>query len=267
LASFRERITAYMQKATREAKLYTSWLNPNEVYDTAMSDFVAAVLDPANPCLTEIATFARRISFFGQINSLAQTTLKLTAPGVPDIYQGTELWDFSLVDPDNRRPVDYALRQRYLAELDAHGEASAALAEELLAQHDDGRIKLYLISRLLRYRRQQPLLFAEGSYRALESSGERAEHVVAFVRSLKSQQLVVAVPRLPTRLTAGEARMPLGKASWGETRLLLPEDSATARWRNLLTGESSEGLRLAEVFARLPVAVLVREVDVGACGT
>lgn len=222
------------------------------------------MLDPTNPVLTEIAAFAQRISFFGQLNSLAQTMLKLTVPGVPDIYQGTELWDLSLVDPDNRRPVDYDLRRRYLADLDRRSaKEQDALVRDLIEHHDDGRIKLYLISRLLRYRREHPALFAEGKYLALEASGSHHQHVVAFARTLDTQHLVVVVPRLMVGLCGGKERMPLGETIWRDTHLGLPDALGGARLSNVLTSESIEvtagTLALADVFARLPVAVLVHE--------
>ena len=151
-----------MAKALKEAKLNTSWVQPNETWDAAMADFIARILDPSprNRFLESFIPLAEEIARMGAINSLSQTLLKLTSPGVPDIYQGNEIWDFSLVDPDNRRPVDYAKRKKMLDAL------KGATPEELLDNWSDGRIKLFLTHRLLTFRRENPELFRDGSYRA-----------------------------------------------------------------------------------------------------
>ena len=264
---FRERILAYMQKATKEAKVHTSWINPNDDYDAVLQKFVEAVLDEhANsPFLGDIAAFAHRVATVGLVNSLAQTLLRLTAPGVPDIYQGTELWDFSLVDPDNRRAVDFTLRQRYLAALDAQADAGtqAMHVAELMASIHDGRIKLALISRVLRYRRDHPRLFTDGTYQPLDASGAKHEHVCAFARIDGAAALLVIVPRLVVTLTGGTDQLPLGAAVWQDTSLALPSTFAGLRYRNLLTGAALQagagapGLLLADVCTDLPVALLV----------
>ena len=269
LAEFRARIVAYMQKASKEAKVHTSWLNPDDEYDAALQKFIESVLDEraATPFLEDIAAFVRRIADFGLVNSLAQTLLKLTAPGVPDTYQGAELWDFSLVDPDNRRPVDYSLRQRLLAELDerrASPAAQAALATELLATMRDGRIKLALISQALRYRRDHPQLFADGDYLPLEVSGAKQEHVCAYARLQGRAVIITVVTRLAARLMGGSAQLPIGPEIWGDTNITLPPALAGRSYRNLLTGATRQDgtqkateLALAEVFAQLPIALLV----------
>ena len=274
-ATFRERIGGYMHKATKEAKVRTSWVNANQGYDDAVQSFVAAVLpdDPADPFVADMAVFARRISVFGQINSLAQTLLKLTSPGVPDIYQGTELWDLSLVDPDNRRPVDYGHRRALLSSLtqaiEASGSDRTALAQELLASANDGRIKLYLISELLTLRRAMPDLFARGSYLPLEGTGPQAAHVCAFLREWGETMVIVVVPRLVVGLTKAKERPPIGTEVWGETWLSLPAAAADARFRNRLTGEllspkahkNAHALPMAAICASFPVALLERVND------
>ena len=165
LEAFRERIGEYMLKAVREAKAWTSWSAPDEDYEWALAEFVARVLDPnqSGPFLDDLCTFVGRIAAAGAVNGLAQTVLKLTCPGVPDIYQGTEFWDFSLVDPDNRRPVDYASRRSSL-----HGDDDPA---KLLADWKDGRIKQWVVRRILDFRQREPELFGAGNYEPVEVSG------------------------------------------------------------------------------------------------
>ena len=269
LRLFTERIVQYMEKATREAKVYTSWVNPNEAYDTAMRRFVTGMLDPrrSKRFLESLATFSRRVAYFGRFNSLAQTLVRLTAPGVPDLYQGTELWDLSLVDPDNRRPVDYALRSRLLAELRAQAAVDLpGLAEQLLERAEDGRIKLHVVQAALALRRARPELFAEGAYLPLAAQGARAEHVVAFARRRHANdELVSVVPRLCVGLAGGEERPPVG-ALWGDTVLALPHAAPGATYHDRLTGathtvaEHAGGASLAlhALLAPFPVALLER---------
>lgn len=262
-ADFKERIAAYMEKATREAKVHTSWINPNPEYDQAVQGFVSAILDGrrSRAFIESIGALSRKVAYFGHFNSLAQTLIKLTAPGVPDIYQGAELWDLSLVDPDNRRPVDYELRARLLAELRARARSGelAELAAELLAHANDGRIKLYLTTRALGLRRERPALFAEGAYVPLEAAGDHADHVIAFARRLGDAEAVSVAPRLSLRLADGEQLPPTG-AIWGQTRLQLPD----AAYTNILTGERLEardgaGLAMAELLGIFPLALLIRD--------
>ncbi len=270
--AFRERIVAYMHKATKEAKRLTSWVNPNADYDEALRLFVEAVLDAPPP--EAVRSLLRQAAFFGQFNSLSQTLLKLTAPGVPDIYQGCELWDFSLVDPDNRRPVDYACRRAMLDELcqrvSGGPDAQAALAAELLRDSADGRIKLYVTQRALALRRACPELFGAGDYAPLVAMGARHEHVVAFARTLAGAEVLAVVPRLCARLVGGAPQAPVGAAVWGDTTLLLPATRAGTRYRDLLTGDLLEaralpggvGLPLAALLRAFPVALLRAESDV-----
>jgi len=267
---FRERIAAYMQKATKEAKVHTSWVNPNEEYDAAVQTFVHRLL-PENrddPFLQELLALQRRVAFFGYFNSLAQVLLKMTCPGVPDLYQGTELWDFSLVDPDNRRPVDYRKHRQILAVLrgriDGAGHDLTQLTRELLADLSDGRIKLFLIYQTLNFRRKHEEIFAHGDYLLLEAVGSKRDHVCAFARTFGDGALIVAIPRLVVRLAGGVERPPLEAEVWGETRLLLPPRLAGRRYRNIFTGEvlapaSQEGIPdffLGTVLKRFPVALL-----------
>jgi (1->4)-alpha-D-glucan 1-alpha-D-glucosylmutase len=270
LGQFRERITAYMHKATKEAKVHTSWINPNEEYDAAVDQFVARLLpDRADdPFLNDLLGLQRRVAYFGYFNSLSQVLLKLTCPGVPDLYQGTELWDFSLVDPDNRRPVDYGLRQEILADFrerfDHGGPDRTRLAGELLANLTDGRIKLYLIYRALNFRRAHEELFTCADYLPLEAVGARRDHVCAFARSAGGEAILTVVPRQVVRLCDGAERPPLGPEVWGNTRLLLPPSFRDRYFVDLFTGEeltpdnheSPSGVPLAAILGRFPVALL-----------
>jgi (1->4)-alpha-D-glucan 1-alpha-D-glucosylmutase len=276
LAEFVERIQAYMQKALHEAKVHTSWVNPNAAYDDAVRQFVARLLDPETNgrFLADFRAFQARISHYGLFNSLAQTLLKIAAPGVPDIYQGTELWDFSLVDPDNRRPVDYARRQKLLAGLkaalgrtgDGGGEPRLALARELTEHKEDGRIKLYVTRQALRCRREHPGLFTAGEYLPVEAVGRRRDHVCAFLRCRGNEQTLIVVPRLLTALAPG-GRPPLGPDVWQETGLLVPAPRPGRSWRNVFTGEElrpaggngQAPLPVAQVLAHFPVALLLAQ--------
>jgi (1->4)-alpha-D-glucan 1-alpha-D-glucosylmutase len=258
-----ERLTTYLMKAVREAKSHTSWINPNARYDQALTQFAEAILDPRRSAafLDDLATFQARIAHFGALNSLAQTLIKITAPGVPDFYQGTELWDLSLVDPDNRRPVDWKLRRRLLADLEhalATTQDRAALAHELYVKKDDARVKLFLIREALALRRAQPALFAGGAYRPLEPRGSLAEHLCAFARVDDHAAAITVVPRLLAR-RGGEVP-PLGMDYWQDTTLEIPAEVGR-RFRNVLTGETVEdhALPVGRVLAHIPVALLERE--------
>jgi (1->4)-alpha-D-glucan 1-alpha-D-glucosylmutase len=266
-----ERMQQYMLKATREAKVNTSWINPREAYEQATRRFIAAVLadSPKNHFLADFEPFARSVADCGIWNSLAQTLLKLTCPGVPDLYQGSELWDFSLVDPDNRRPVDYARRRELLHDLTARSrDAGAELApflSELLASRSDGRIKLFLIHRVLEYRRARPGLFTAGAFLPLEPAGSKKDHVCAFLRNQADRCAIVVVPRLLARLTGGSGHPPV-EPLWNDTWLPLPDAMSGAGFCNMLTGErlrpvnhaSSSGLPLSRIFGIVPVALLDR---------
>ncbi|RRR75103.1 MAG: malto-oligosyltrehalose synthase [Candidatus Viridilinea halotolerans] len=265
--SFKERIVRYMEKATREAKVYTSWVNPNAAYDDAMRKFVEGILDPRRSTrfLDSLHSFAERVAYFGRFNSLAQTLVKLTAPGVPDIYQGCEMWDLSLVDPDNRRPVDFGLRRELLVALQQRRAAGdyAALAAELLADAPDGRIKLYVVHTTLMLRRERPELFAGADYVPLNAEGEQAEHVVAYARRSVAGEVITVVPRLSLTLAKGELAPPTGDL-WEDTWLALPHAQVGATYREHFTArtlsvgdhEGQPGLWMSDVLEDFPVALL-----------
>lgn len=266
LPEFGERIARYMVKAAREARWRTSWLDVNAAYEEALVDFAHACLHLAHSAkfLDDFVEFKRRVARLGMLNSLSALVLKLAAPGVPDFYQGTEVWDFSLVDPDNRRPVDFARRQEQLRELLA---GSGSSPSELLDHWEDGRIKLFVTARGLGFRRENASVVQEGAYLRLVARGDRRTSVIAFARRQADSWIIVAVPRFPTRLSS-DGRPPLGEAIWGETVLLLPPD-APGKWLNGLTDvvvgcrpqSGRQAVRLAEVFSDLPVALMAGQPD------
>jgi (1->4)-alpha-D-glucan 1-alpha-D-glucosylmutase len=246
-----ERIQAYMAKALHEAKLNTSWIQPNEEWDAAMHDFVAKILDPSprNKFLPLFVPVAKEIAQLGAVNSLAQTLLKLTSPGVPDIYQGNEIWDFSLVDPDNRRPVDYKRRREMLQSI------TRAKPHDLLANWADGRIKMFLTQRVLQFRREHTELFQDGEYLPLILSGTFAECCVSFARTLRDQWIVVIIPRLSSRV----GFPPIGD-SWNDTTIEFPEALPLEHAHDLFTCHpvhlQNRGVKLANALSNLPFAVI-----------
>jgi (1->4)-alpha-D-glucan 1-alpha-D-glucosylmutase len=260
-----------MTKALKEAKTHTSWIHPNEAYDRAVAEFVGqALLGPAaRRFLPSFIRFQRRVARLGLVNSLSQLVLKMMSPGVPDFYQGTELWDLSLVDPDNRGAVDYRLRRRLLKKLkplmeaDDGDDRSAAVAE-MLRHWQDARIKLYITGCGLRLRRRFPALFLEGDYLPLEVSGSRANHLVAFARQHRDQVVVVLVPRLVAALAGNEAPLPIGERVWQDTRISLRGLALPHAFGNVLTGGTvtagSDGdkwqLSAFEALRTCPVAIL-----------
>jgi (1->4)-alpha-D-glucan 1-alpha-D-glucosylmutase len=261
------RLLSYMTKATREAKVHTSWIHVNAEYERAVEHFVEATLTgPASArFLAAFVPFQRRVAAVGMVNSLAQLTLKLTSPGVPDFYQGTELWDLSLVDPDNRRAVDFAARHALLEDLQPlidRLDADAIVdreVNELLERWPDGRIKLLIATRGLRFRRAQRELLLTGGYSPLHVEGPAADRLVAFARTDDSGTLLTIVPRLVASLSSGDGWLPRGHQSWSSTEVLLPGTSGT-RFRHLVTGEviqeTNGRLPAAQIFRTSPVAML-----------
>jgi (1->4)-alpha-D-glucan 1-alpha-D-glucosylmutase len=230
-----ERITAYMEKAVREAKRHTSWTEQNEAYEHGLRVFIHRVMED-DVFSADLQAFVSDMVTPGRINSLAQTLIKLTAPGVPDMYQGTELWDLSLVDPDNRRPVDFTIRRHLL------DQSTRLTPEEIWAQLEEGLPKLWLVRQTLQLRRRRPDFFGPGgSYRPLAAQGAKADHVVAFLRG---EGAVSVAPRLVMALDG----------DWADTGLELPK----GHWHNVLTGRETEGgaVQLREILAPFPVGLL-----------
>ena len=265
-AEFRERVKSYMLKAVREAKVYTAWLKPDLIYEAALAAFIDKIIEPkeANEFYSDFFPFAKEVARLGMLNSLSQTLLKVLSPGVPDFYQGTELWELSFVDPDNRRPTDFSERRKLLEELKQRDtEDPAGLVRDLLDHWEDGRVKLYLIYKAMNFRRSREELFREGSYTPVCATGRTAAHICAFARRNGENWALAAAPRLITKL-APPGKLPLSEV-WEESALALPEE-APRRWRNILTREkinipsgAKKVLRLASVFQHFPVALLASE--------
>lgn len=266
---FRKRIRDYMLKAVREAKVNSSWISPNAPYEEAMLKFIDAVLIRThNPFLADFEFFAKGISFFGMINSLSQTLLKITSPGVPDFYQGTEIWDFSLVDPDNRRRVDFNIHRSMLEALQkqmtAYGPDRTGLTRKLILEWTDGSIKLYVTFKSLMYRKENGELFSEGSYVPLWGDGMLKDHICAFARRREEKAVLVIVPRFLTHLNQERDGNPFGNPMWGESWVVVTEETPGDYFHNILTDEKVEvverngkrALTLDQVFANFPVAML-----------
>ena len=264
---YTERIEQYALKAAREAKEHTSWANTNAEYESALVDFTRAILDRStdNTFLADFENAARRIARIGAFNSFSQTLLKLTSPGVPDIYQGNELLEFNLVDPDNRRPVDYDRRRDLLATIrqkTASNHELPARARDLISAPDSHAAKQYLTWKTLTFRRQQPDMFQRGSYIPLRAAGEKSEHVVAFARQHEGRTIIVAVPRLSGRLMGESHDSVCEETIWRDTTLEIPSDGVTC-YHNLFTGEclplkpdAMPRIPLSELFRNFPVAIL-----------
>jgi (1->4)-alpha-D-glucan 1-alpha-D-glucosylmutase len=269
-----ERLRQYMLKAVKEAKIHTSWINPNEVYDRAVAAFVDKTLSgPRVPrFLADFLPFQHRVARLGMINSLSQVVLKIVAPGVPDFFQGTELWDLSLVDPDNRRPVDFAHRLRLLESLEpllteqapaAEQEHTRALAE-MVAHWHDGRIKLFITAAGLRLRRRHRQVFLQGDYLPLETQGDCADNMVALARRHVNEVVIAVVPRLTNRLIKPDHPPAIAIERLKTATLTLPQEWGSFHFRNVFTREALTAVSkpqgatipLADLLASCPVALL-----------
>lgn len=263
LQDFKERIRAYLIKAVREAKIHTAWVQPDSHYEEAAIGFFDALMERTgdNAFLERFVPFCLRLSRLGLVNSLSQAALKLTLPGVPDLYQGTELWDFSLVDPDNRRPVDFNKRKKMLADILTKAESAREdLLRELLGDPRDGRLKMYLIRKLLELRRENPELLTKGSYVPLKTTGALRHHAFSFARRRGRLWVAVSVPRLPSGLDP-DGGWPMGERVWGRTQIRLPAgfpDHVT----DVFTGKSMEtngAIQIAGATASFPLIVITGE--------
>jgi (1->4)-alpha-D-glucan 1-alpha-D-glucosylmutase len=249
--SFRDRLIAYMQKATKEAKVNNSWTNHRPEYDEAVTKFVTAVLavPEDDPFFEEMRRLHRRVARVGKINAVSQQLIKIACPGVPDIYQGTEVVDLSLVDPDNRRPVDYRARAEKLAALE---------------RSDESTIKLFVTHRALQARRRDPELFRDGTYIPLDVVGPRARHVVAFARLRENRLAICVAPRLCAAIVGD-------RDAWNDTYVTLPDEVAeqiqggvlrdvfTESSRRAIPREGGPALAVPELFADFPLSLLTRE--------
>jgi (1->4)-alpha-D-glucan 1-alpha-D-glucosylmutase len=261
--SFIKRILEYTIKAVREAKVHTAWLKPDTDYEEAFLRFLEKILsDKEGPFMQAFLPFQKKVSHYGVFNSLSQTLIKVTCPGVPDFYQGTDLWDLNLVDPDNRRPVDFRRRMNLLSEIGQKARINILeLTEELLQTKEDGRIKLFLIQRALKARRDHRELFDKGDYVPLKSDGLFQDHVLAFARKMGKTWALTVSPRFLTALVQ-DGENPVGLGIWRDTHVLLPE-GAPDFWRNVITDQTvilqGNKLKVGSVLEFFPVALLTGE--------
>jgi (1->4)-alpha-D-glucan 1-alpha-D-glucosylmutase len=257
-----------MQKAVREAKERTTWTDPNQAYENGLQRFIENILNRTseNQFLPDFDKFQRLISFFGYLNSLSQTALKIAAPGVPDFYQGTELWDFSLVDPDNRRSVDYEKRNRLLTRIkeEVAQKPRSQLARELLESMPCDELKLYVTWQGLQARREREQLYAQGEYIPVDVSGKFPQHLCAFLRRWNASEIVVIVPRLVCTLVKKEKKVPLGQEVWSDTYLSWPGAQTGQQFRDRFTGrivtveeeDGKAGLKAGRALSDFPIALL-----------
>ncbi|MEQ9438618.1 MAG: malto-oligosyltrehalose synthase [Cyclobacteriaceae bacterium] len=253
------RLKDYLLKAVREAKAQTSWSAPNEAYEKAFEKFTVDVLSDED-FLTSFRAFAQPIAHRAVTYSLGQTVLKITTPGIPDIYQGTEYWDLSMVDPDNRRPVDYAARKYQLDQFSAL-EQPLKTIRALTSHLDDPAIKMFTLHRALQLRQQWPALFAESMYQPLVTTGTYANHVLAFLRRHQDRFVIVVIPREIVGLLPEDQSLPIGKL-WKDTAIAIP-DLPGDLWKNQFTNEilstSSASLSLSAILQHFPVAILTNQ--------
>ena len=259
--SFKERIKEYIVKVVREAKKHSSWIEPNKQYEQAFCSFVDRIMDTSasNKFWRDFSAFQKQIAGYGIFNSLSQTLLKMISPGVPDFYQGRELWDLSLVDPDNRRPVDFEKRKSILDEIrSGEKDPNLNLIDELLQTRKDGRIKLFLIFKILTERRKRAGLFEKGDYQPLKVRGKYSNHIIAFLRSHGDRSIATIAPRFLTSLI-GDDELPLGTDVWLDTEIAWPA-VLEGNWQNAITGESvlvKKTIQVGQILARFPVSLLL----------
>jgi (1->4)-alpha-D-glucan 1-alpha-D-glucosylmutase len=259
-SSFEERIKKTIIKSVREAKVHTTWLKSDTEYEEAFLEFIEELLKEGedNLFLQEFLPFQKRVAHYGIFNSLSQTLLKITSPGIPDFYQGSELWDLNLVDPDNRRPVDFGRREAFLKGITKKAERDTAkIIPELLAQKEDGRLKLFLILRALKARKERFRVFQDGAYIALQTGGRWSRHVIAFARKHEGLWAISLAPRFLTSLIK-EGEFPLGPKVWNDTHVILPEQ-VCSEWRDVISERTIQGenaLLMAEASRCFPVALL-----------
>jgi (1->4)-alpha-D-glucan 1-alpha-D-glucosylmutase len=255
--AFAKRVQDAIVKAIREAKRNTSWINPDAEYEEATRGFVGRLLDPKGSFVPALGAFVDKVKTPGFLTSLTQLTIKATAPGVPDFYQGTEVWDFSMTDPDNRRPVDYVPRRSMMAELAKRDGDREALLRDVREHLDDGRLKMFMTRALLHARRDHAPLFCHGDYHPLNAEGARRDQVIAFARTYEGDASITVAGRYFASLGGGS---PWDPATWDDTRIELPDDLRGAM-RDVLSGrrfDLRDTREIGDLFAVLPFVVLVR---------
>jgi (1->4)-alpha-D-glucan 1-alpha-D-glucosylmutase len=261
--TFVERVKEYIIKAVREAKVHTEWLKPDSYYEDSFLSFIDGILDLSseNQFIDMFLRFQKKVAHYGVFNSLSQILLKITSPGVPDFYQGTELWDLSLVDPDNRRPVDFSKRQRHLNEMiDNDKEDNAELIDELISKSEDGRIKLFLVYKSLKARNEREDFFRESDYLPLVVGGKFKDHVMSFARKKEKIWSITVVPRLLVSVV-NEDEFPIGERVWQDTHILLPKE-APDFWKDAFTHKlikSGSILRVGNILQHFPVSLLLSD--------
>ena len=266
---FCQRIQAYMLKAVKEAKVHTSWIDPNDAYEHAVIRFVRHILEPgpSNKFLKNFLPFQRTIARYGLYNALSQVALKIGCPGIPDFYQGSEIWNLTLVDPDNRRPVDFEHGQRLAKTIPSdESDITETALRDLMESYEDGRIKCYVTRALLNYRKAHRELFQQGDYAPLETHGEKRHNLCAFQRTWSNQEVIVVVPRLLHDIIPDPTVPALGHRVWGDTGVALRNGDPATRYRHVLTnqriaaqvGESGARLAVSDIFQQLPLAVMER---------
>ncbi|MDP8262526.1 MAG: malto-oligosyltrehalose synthase [Candidatus Ancaeobacter aquaticus] len=260
LDDYIKRVKEYSIKAVREAKVHTAWLKPDNEYESAYISFIESVLKPStdNQFLKHFLPFQQKVAHYGRLNSLSQTVLKMTTPGIPDFYQGTELWDLNFVDPDNRRSVDYKKRMGLLRDIQKKEKNKVSqLIQELLCAMCDGKVKQYVVYRALRARKELKDLFQKGSYMPLDVEGARKEHIVAFTRRHNDRWVIIIVPRFLVSLV-NKGEIPLGNKIWKDTAINL--NNMPGQWHNVFTDKAisiKDVLTVGEVLSEFPVAILV----------
>ncbi|MGE5402669.1 MAG: malto-oligosyltrehalose synthase [Ignavibacteriales bacterium] len=260
-AIYAARIKEYMVKAVREAKVHTAWIKPDEEYESAYMEFIEKILvfSDENGFLKDFIPFQKKIAHYGALNSISQVLVKMTSPGVPDLYQGTELWDLSLVDPDNRRPVDFSLRRKYLKGIQEHSENDTLkYIRDISSQLSDGRIKMFTIFQALRARNEWKDLFCQGEYIPLQVSGNNKENIVSYARRNGQDRAVVVIPRFMTGLVK-EGDLPVGNELWSETFIEMPADGVRS-WNNVITNQiiiNKEKLSVGEILKNFPAGLLL----------
>ena len=258
---FKKRIKTYFIKAVREAKVHTSWIGPNKEYEDACVQFIDNLLTfgHTDEFWQDFLKFQKKVAAYAVYNSLSQVLIKMTAPGVPDFYQGSELWDLNLVDPDNRRPVDFNLRVKLLGQIKNKEELNkSAFLVELLKRPEDGRVKLFLIHKLLSARKKHRQLFGNGNYIPLGTTGPKSEHIIAFARKSGKRTTIVVATRFFTSLISS-AQLPIGKNVWKDTSIIIPDETPNF-WLNIITGEkinSATELSVGHILNKFPVALLI----------
>jgi (1->4)-alpha-D-glucan 1-alpha-D-glucosylmutase len=261
--SFKKRIKEFFIKAIREAKEHTSWIEPNQEYENACVRFVDKLLtfSSEDEFWKDFSAFQKEVAEYAIYNSLSQTLIKMTAPGVPDFYQGSELFDFNLVDPDNRRPVDFEMRAGFLENIrNKEQQDISGLLTDLLNHKEDGRIKMFLTYKVLATRKKHIRLFRDGCYMPIRVEGCYKENIIAFARVFQEKTAFVVAPRFVSTITRPD-QLPVGEKLWKDTRIIIP-GSPPFLWLNAITEEkikSSKGMLIGHILNKFPVGLIITE--------